>query len=437
VLVICLDTLRADHVGAYGYPLDTSPTLDRLAAEGTLFEWTIAPAEATLPSHVSIFTSRLPSSHGVWNHHHELTDDQVTLAEVFREEGYRTAAFVDAGHLLGLFGFTQGFDRYHDRYKRLEGSVDLALDWLEGVSPDDRFFLFVHGYDVHAPYAPWSPYRDQFVDPDYASDFEPTVDVLSDICWRHRQDPSFEMPLTEEEVAYAVACYDAALRWADDQVARLLDRMQADGRLKDTWVMILSDHGEEFAEHGSFQHDKLYLTVTHVPWIVRPPEGDGRWARAHRASGVTSLLDVFPTLLELVGVVPPVVVEGRSRVAELRGESSPAEAAESEIAYSQTYQFGHQRAVVTPRLHLLSSMEAPDSLDILAYREDRWELDPTHVWFEGDSVRHQGPFGPGARTVSGHLRQWMIDTAPGMEGRTARRLLGSDFQTLRNLGYIQ
>lgn len=432
-LVICLDTLRADHVGAYGYPLDTSPTLDRIASEGTLFEWTIAQAEATLPSHVSLFTSRLPSSHGVWNHHHELTPDQVTLAEVFRESGYRTAAFVDAGHLLGLFGFTQGFDRYHDRYKRLGGSVDMALDWLDGVGDDD-FFLFVHGYDVHAPYAPWSPYRDDFVDPDHASDFEPTVDVLSDICWTHRQDPTTELPLTEAELAYTVACYDAALRSADDEVKRLLDRLDADGRLADTWIVILSDHGEEFGEHGSMQHDKLYLTVSHVPLIVRPPDGDPRWARGHRASGVSSLIDVFPTLVELAGEVSPVALEGRSRVPELRGEASTGE---REIAYSQTYQFGHQRALVTPELHVLSSMEAPDSLDILAYPEDPFEQDPTRVWFTDDAVRHDGPFGPAARTLSGHLRQWMQDTAPGMEGREARRLLGSDFETLRNLGYIQ
>jgi len=432
-VVICLDTLRADHVGAYGYPLDTSPTLDRIASEGTLFEWTIAQAEATLPSHVSLFTSHLPSSHGVWNHHHELTPDQVTLAEVFRESGYRTAAFVDAGHLLGLFGFTQGFDRYHDRYKRLGGSVDMAIDWLDGVGEDD-FFLFVHGYDVHAPYAPWSPYRDDFVDPDYASDFEPTVEVLSDICWKHRADPSYEMPLTDEEVAYAVACYDAALRWADDQVKRLLDHLAAEGRLADTWVVILSDHGEEFGEHGSFQHDKLYLTVSHVPLIVRPPDGDPRWARGHRASGVSSLIDVFPTLVELAGEVSPVALEGRSRVPELRGDPSGEE---REIAYSQTYQFGHQRALLTPELHLLSSMEAPDSLDIHDYHEDPLEQHPTRVWFTDDAVRHEGPFGPTARTLSGHLRRWMQETAPGMEGREARRLLGSDFETLRNLGYIQ
>jgi len=439
-LVICLDTVRADHLGCYGYTRPTSPTIDTLAAEGIRFAWTMSQAEATLPSHVSLFTSQLPSGHGVWNHEYELREESVVLAEVLREAGYRTAAFVDAGHLLGLFGFTQGFDVYHDRYKHLAGSVDLGIRWLDGLEGTDRFFLFVHGYDAHTPYAPWSTYRKDFVDPAYTGGFIPEVRTVTDITWKKKTDPHYEIPLDSADVRHMVDCYDAAIRWSDDQVARMIDALRKSGRLDSTWIILLSDHGEEFMEHGSFLHEKLYHTITHVPLLVRPPDredpGAPRGTRGVVVNDVTALIDVFPTILELAKLSSPVPLEGTSLARYLSGGENGARASERAV-YSQSFQYGHLRAVTSPTYHIITSESRRDSLEVYAYRSDRLEQSPTVVALTDTVARHIGPYDPAARLLTTQLRAWMDATRSGMEGREAKRLLGSDFETLRNLGYIQ
>ncbi len=455
VVVISLDTLRADHLGAYGYSRPTSPTLDAFARDGVLFEWTIGQAEATLPSHMSIFTAKLPSGHGVWNHNHVLAPPVVTMAEAFREEGYRTAAFVDAGHMLKLFGFGQGFDVYHDRFKRLAGSVDMAIEWLDALGDDDRYLLFVHGYDIHTPYSPWSPYRKDFVDPTYTEPaVEPNVDTMAKITWRLAADSTYVDPIDARNREYIVACYDAAIRWADDQVARLLAHMQARGDLDDTWVVVLSDHGEEFGEHGAYLHEKLYHTVTHVPLIVRPPSGPlgARFEarRGARVSDVTSLVDVFPTLAEIssiparadwVGASLVPYLEGRSARSDLAGDAPDSLAAgrraASRVAYSQSYRFGHVRAITSDSLHILSSEDARDHFELYRHREDRAEQDPTRVMLGENGALVDGPYDARGRALTGRLRQWMDETRARILGNEARRFLGSDFKTLRNLGYIQ
>lgn len=427
-IVVCLDTLRADHLGAYGYGRPTSPTIDSLATESTLFEWAISQAEATLPSHMSLFTSETPSTHGVWNHYHALGARSLTLAEAFREAGYRTAAFVDAGHLLGLFGFRQGFDRYHDRYKRLAGSAQMGLKWLDERPDGAPFFLFVHGYDIHTPYAPWSPYRKAFTDSAYAGGFEPTVAAMRDIGWRARTEPDYEVPWTDADRRYVVGCYDAAIRATDDVVRAFLDALAERGLLHDTWLVVLSDHGEEFLEHGSVEHDKLYLPVTRVPLLVRPPDGMTNAPRGLRVSDAVGLIDVFPTLLALAGIDVPNHVEGRSLVPALRGE--PLDEA---LTFSQNWRFGHQRALTGAAFRILSSAERPDSIEVYRYREDPLEQNPIYV--TGRTTGREAAFDGPARALSNTMRTWIEATS--VEGHEAKRIMGSDFETLRNLGYIQ
>jgi arylsulfatase A-like enzyme len=372
----------------------------------------------------------------VWNYHYELPARFLTLPELLRERGYRTAAFVDAGHMLGLFGFSQGFDLYHDRFERLEGSVRRALDWLDGIDAGDRFFLFVHGYDIHTPYSPWSPYRDLFVDPAYEGGFEPTVKAMGEIGWAARHDPEYVAPLTDADREYVVACYDAAIRWADDLVARLMEGLGRRGRLENTWVIVLSDHGEEFLEHGSVEHDKLYHTVTHVPLIIRPPgrvandaAGEDPMAavRGRRVGQVTSLVDVYPTICELAGLGAPGDVEGRSLAPLVSAAALPP--IESRAAYSQSWRFGHERAITIDSLHAISSLLGERPLEVFAYRHDRAEQHPlTQDSAEPDSA---------TRALAQRLVEWMKTTAGAMDENVARRLLGSDFETLRSLGYIQ
>jgi arylsulfatase A-like enzyme len=430
VIFICVDTLRADRLGCYGYDRPVSPTIDALAEESVRFEWAISQAEATLASHMSLFTSQIPSTHGVWNHHRELAPAKVTLAEVLREAGYRTGAFVDAGHLLGLFGFRQGFDRYDDRYKRLRGSVNHALGWIDGLDDDEQFFAFVHGYDVHTPYAPWSRYREEFVDPPYTGTFEPDVPSMAAIVHRKRGEPDWEIPLTDADVTYIENCYDAAIRHADDQVLLLLDGLRERDLLENTWIVLHSDHGEEFGEHGSFEHEKLYLPVTRVPLLIRPPDSEVTAVRGSRIGSPVGLLDLFPTVVEVLGLEMPADLEGRSLAPALRGEACQRGAR----VYSQNFRYGHQRAVTGDTLRVVSALEYPDSFEVYAFRDDPTETRPTFV--SGGDER-DGALGAEERRFVSETLEWMRRTGIGLGGTEAKRLLGSDFETLKSLGYIQ
>jgi choline-sulfatase len=273
VVLVTLDTLRADRLGSYGFRGVETPHLDALAAEGVLFEQATATVPLTLPSHCSIFTGLLPPRHGVRdNGAASLAEAHTTLAERMKAGGYATGAFVGAWVLERRWGLAQGFDEYSDRFgldqfqKRGDVVLDDALRWIDGVR-DRRFFAWVHLFDPHLPYDPPEPYRARYKDP-YLG-----------------------------EVAYT-----------DALVGRLMGGLRERGLLERTLVVVTADHGESLGEHGEATHGFfVYDATVAVPLLVRTPWG---WQGRHRTQ--VSLADLFPTVLDLVGLPAQAGLDGGS-----------------------------------------------------------------------------------------------------------------------------
>jgi arylsulfatase A-like enzyme/Flp pilus assembly protein TadD len=270
VLLVTIDTLRADHVGAYGASRAATPTLDGLAARGVLFEEAIATVPLTLPSHASILTGQYPPTHGVrHNAVFILRDETETLAERFQREGYATGAVVGAAVLDPEFGLAQGFDHYDAEfpeeranaagfYERPANAVtEAAVSWLRRT--DGRFFLWVHYYDVHAGYNPPEPFKERFA-----------------------KNP-----------------YDGEVAFVDQELGRLLGSLEQSGRLANTVVAVTADHGEGLGEHGEPTHTYLiYDSVLHVPMIVAGPG----LPVGRRVPTVASNAGLAATLLHVAGV---------------------------------------------------------------------------------------------------------------------------------------
>ena len=321
VVLYMVDTLRADHLGCYGYPLDVSPAIDAFARYAVLFEEAFAQSSWTRPSVASVLTGLLPPTHGANLRRHALRPEALTLAEVLAAAGYRTAAFVSNPNVAAELGFAQGFDHFdYLGSTEIDGVevVDRAVEWLDGLAggEDRPPFLFVHTVDPHSPYDPPPAYRRRFAPEAPASTVQQPNELLAGL-------HSGKTELDEGTLADIVALYDAEIAYNDSAFARLRAALEA-RRLWDAAVVtVLSDHGEEFYEHQGFEHGKtLYDESVRVPWILKL----GDRGPVGRIPGAVQLVDLFPTLLEALGIPPPAGLEGRSllpRMAASPGGPSP------------------------------------------------------------------------------------------------------------------
>jgi len=310
VVLISLDTLAADHLGLYGYARDTSPHLDRYAKNAIVFENAYSTAPKTPESHMSMFTSLYPSVHRVFTIDDpsklNVLDPKIrTLAEILKHNGYTTVGFHGGGYVAGQLGFSRGFDSYR------RGSQRTAEEWLWKNAAKNKFFLFYHTYHVHDPYTPKPPYDRRF-DPDYDGPIVHDRDALRALAgstewvdysatfWKtvDKSDPA--------AVAHVVALYDGAIAELDAELIELLDAI--DRYAPETIVIILSDHGEEFGQHGKFTHQQLYREVLHVPLIIRHPDHPG----GERIDARVSLIDLAPTILALLSIPSDAQFQGRS-----------------------------------------------------------------------------------------------------------------------------
>jgi arylsulfatase A-like enzyme len=300
VIIVSLDDLRADRLGAYGYARDTTPQIDAFAREGVIFTDALTQFTSTWHSHRALFSGRYPFRPG----------DRVFLAELFRARGYRTAAFTGGGYLNRKFGLDRGFDLYFDAhdYTGLDLTLGPALEWL-GQNRNEPFFLFLHTYDIHCPWSPPEPYRSLFVG-DRVSGFE-----IGDKCGK---DYFNRIEMTPEDYAVLSAAYDGNLKWADSLLAPLFSHLDAWGLYDTTLVVLLSDHGEGLGEHGGYVgHGALYEEEIRVPLILRMPGV---------APGVVDepaqLMDVVPTVLAALGLELPPDLDGVDLGPYLRGRRS-------------------------------------------------------------------------------------------------------------------
>lgn len=306
VLLITIDTLRADRLGVYGYPLDTSPHIDALAAQGAVFDRAIAAAGRTAPAHASIFTSRYVRGHtiGFRNGDSELQGG-ATLAELFSDAGYATGAFVGNILLAGRLGFARGFDVYDDDLttpernrphvveRRADDTTDRALRWLAGAG-DRPAFLWVHYQDPHGPYTPPAPFDTRFEIATPADEPELRLAGVGGRLPRYQAIEGLRKPSDYEEL------YCGEIAYADRAIGRLLKAF--DGRGRAAVVLLTADHGESLGEGGHyFKHTHATTPdVAHVPLIVRAPG-----IAPQRRGELVSHVDVLPTLLELAGLPLP------------------------------------------------------------------------------------------------------------------------------------
>ncbi len=306
VLLVSIDTLRPDHLGAYGYHRDTSPTIDALAAAGARFTTVVSPTSWTLPAHVTLLTALPPEVHGVVEDRFRLGRTVPTLAEVLRQRGYATAAFVSGPYLDAGYGFARGFDHYDDysavrisrpatHRARTSPALLTALEtWLDGqVGTPRPHFLFVHMWDVHYDFNPPPPYDTMF-DPDYqgtvtTEDFETGTSVHAG--------------MEPRDLEHVVALYDGEIRYTDAYLGRIVEALRRRRGGDETVVVVTSDHGEEFFEHGMKGHrNALYDESIRVPLIIRYPK---TIPAGTVVESQVRLLDVAPTILALTDTPVP------------------------------------------------------------------------------------------------------------------------------------
>lgn len=332
VIVISVDTLRADRLSLYGHARHTTPEIDAWARErGTTFTTTVAQAPWTLPSHVSMLTSLDAFNHGV-NYNSAAPDSLNFVAEVFRRAGYSTAAVTGGAWMTPEYGFSQGFDRYaywprRNNERELEENLNRFLESLSGHT-DRRFFALFHTYEPHGPYRPRQPYWGRFYDGPLKNrvehlDWQPprpnngVVDRRVEFVWRQRPDEAAPAPDAMFELASAL--YDSDVAYMDAQIGRLF-RALRELELEDrTVVVFTSDHGEALGEHGLQGHGYPYDHNLLVPLIIAAP--DLKTAGERVETQVRSI-DIVPTLLELAGLPPLEGIDGQSLVPLMRGEES-------------------------------------------------------------------------------------------------------------------
>jgi len=365
IIIVDIDTLRADHLGCYGYERDTSPNLDAFARESLRFDWAFSQAANTPPSQTSILTGLYPSTHGMIEDDDRVPESITTLAEALAAHGWRTAAFVDGGYMSGKFGIGQGFELYEDEPggTGLAGIGPRVARWVEEHAAE-TFLLLIHTYDVHAPYAPPEPYRSMFLEglEPPTPGFVPDSETLEEIRLSVWSDEPLSLP--HHDLAHAKALYDGEIRKVDAWFGRFLERLERLGLDERAIVVVLSDHGEEFQEHGSVLHAKLYSTVTRIPLLIRIPG----WERPAVIPDVVESVDLMPTLLDLAGVPIPEGVQGRSLLPLMRGEE-----AGPRYAFGESPFFGQRRFVADGERRLFVAKENPVR-ELFGFRADPLEL---------------------------------------------------------------
>jgi arylsulfatase A-like enzyme len=343
-ILISIDTLRADHLGCYGYPRPTSPFLDSLARRATLFEEVYSQFPSTLVSHMSMLTGLYPREHGVFPPNSVLSPSVETMPEAFQRSGFRTAGFTEGGYVSGRYGFRRGFDEFDSRdrgaagERLVEKTFHRGITFLKGLGPNDRFFLFLHTYAVHAPYDAPQRYQDLFWNgPPPADAIRPTGPALTRWNMMGGRPP-------QPVIDWLQALYDAGIRQTDDVLRVFFGDLEQLGLAGDVTVVITADHGEEFQEHGRFNHTQLYRETLHVPLLVIHPDASA----PVRQGGVAQLIDLAPTFYELSGVKPKGRLAGvslASRIGRPSASSSPAPSSSPSAGTAWGETLGGERSV--------------------------------------------------------------------------------------------
>jgi len=333
IILVTLCSLRADHLGSYGYPLNTSPFIDSIAKESFVFKNCISQGGNSLESLASIFTSKFQFTDNILLHQ-ELAPDKeyyilgehLTMASFLKQKGYTTVGIPGSFFTQKKFGLSKGFDYYNDRYEHLGQEYGrIARDPDEYLAPiqkifqqidisNDPLFLWIHMNDPHAPYDPPDEYKAKFLQPFTGIKKRK---VAYQIAGKREMIPGYE-------VNRMIANYDGDIRWADDNLRKIFGFFEKKNILEDSIIIVTSDHGESLGEHHLFDHNHLYYGITHVPLIVRIP---GKEARV--IHDPVSSVDIFRTIIELLGY------KNEISKLNLRGENLFKKRASNYFQYSE------------------------------------------------------------------------------------------------------
>jgi len=299
VILISIDTLRADHLGCYGYKRDTSPAIDDLAEDSALFLNTYSSSPWTLPSHVSLLTSLHCMNHRVHYEDEKMDSSLVTLADLLRQKGFYCSAFTGGGFVNAAYGFSKGFDSYGQSSRgihQIDGAewiCQSVLDWIDNHKDRD-FFLFIHTYQPHNPFSCPPPFNTMFLD-DAAEWRE--IDLLTYIGGKE----GIFKNLSERERENTISLYDAEIRYTDEKLIEpLLKKLKDTGLYDQSMIILTSDHGEEFYDHHGWEHGHtLYDELLKVPLIIKFPGSEFAREKIHT---IVRLIDVMPTILDNLGL---------------------------------------------------------------------------------------------------------------------------------------
>jgi len=394
IVLITLDTTRADHLGCYGYGKGETPNLDRLAGESTLFEHALSPVAVTLPAHSSIFTGLYPAQHGVHcNGTFRLDSSQRTMAEILKEAGFATFAVPSSFAVARRFGLAQGFDEFLDPFveegtkklpldteRKAEEVASLGIEWL-GRQAGRKVFVWLHFYDPHWRYQPPFPFSVRF-----------------------RDRP-----------------YDGEIAYTDQEIGRVLEALRSD---PDAWgrtlLIVVGDHGEGLYEHGESSHGVLaYQSTLHVPLLIKPPGGRHRARFAERVSQV----DLLPTVLEYAGLPSLQGLSGIGLRPAMEGKALPARALYFEaLSGALNYGWSSLEGIVRGNFKLIDGVD-PELYDLAA------DPDETHNLLPSDQAR--------ADELRQELNEALAAFGAGKKEADGGQLLDAEaIERLASLGYV-
>lgn len=358
VMIIGVDTLRRDHLGCYGYERPTSPNIDALAGRSVLFEDAVSQSPWTLPSFATMLTSLYPTQHGAGDLHSHGAGSYGTrmgtsfppLPMMLLKKGYSTGAVINAPALAPELGVDRGFEFYSTtrrwNRRRADRTTMDALRWIDENS-ENPFFMFVHYFDPHLDYEPPAPY-DTIFDPDYTGSIG-SVFAREDYFKMQNILHSEGDPHAQAEWKHIRALYDGEILFTDKAVGDLLEGLEERGLAKNTLVVFLSDHGEEFFDHKGFEHGHThYDELIKVPLMFSLP---GRLPENTRIERQVRILDVVPTILDVLGIRPWTHLEGASLMPLISGEGEPSTGGASllpaQFAYSESMLYGTEKKCIT------------------------------------------------------------------------------------------
>jgi choline-sulfatase len=391
VVLISIDTCRADYLSCCGYPLETTPTIDQIAREGVLFTNVLTPVPMTLPAHCSMLCGTLPPAHGVRdNAHYRLSPTNLTLPQILKPQAFFTGAIVSTSMLNAQFGLSPGFDTYDDAFRQPRGAefgpersgdeaTQVAIEWLE-KHHGQAFFLFLHYYDPHMPYEPPEPFASRFAETPYAG-----------------------------EIAYADAC-----------IGKFIAKLKELNLYESSLIIIAGDHGEMLGEHGELDHSYfIYQSALRVPLIFKLPDQ----TTARKIDDLVGLIDIVPTVCGVLGIEPPIELPGVDLSPYFEGKRQPESDRHlyCESLTPTTYGANPLLGLVTDQWKYIRTTRS----ELYDLRSDPGEAH--NLFLERQQV---------ALALEDQLQQILKDTAA--EGRTDNRLELDEASRarLQSLGYI-